>query len=312
MGATTSTLTPIAASTFAGDFDNLYIFLVAVSALASLIVIGGMTYFLVKYRRKSANDKTAYIDHNHTLEFIWSFIPFVIFMVIFAWGAFVYYKQRVIPENPYVEIHVKAWQWQWEFQYPNGKTSNDLVAPVNRPVKLIMTSTDVIHSLFVPAFRMKQDVVPGMFTQAWFEANQTGEFQIFCTEFCGTKHSEMLAKVKIITEDEFKSWMWNDSNKGKPLAALGQELFNSKGCTACHSVDGSAKIGPSLQGLIGKERTFTDGSKRVADENYIRDSVLTPQKQIVNGFATVQMTSFQGLLNEDDIKAIAEFIKTLK
>jgi cytochrome c oxidase subunit 2 len=297
-------------STFAADFDNLYSFLIWSSLISGIIMIGGMLYFIFKYNRKGPNEKTAYISHNALLEFLWSFIPLVLFMAVFVWGWVVYYKQRHAPAGA-MEVHVTARQWLWEFEYKNGKKSPDLYVPVNVPVKLLMTSADVIHSFYVPSFRQKQDVVPGMYTTTWFEAKEVGTYQVFCTEFCGTAHSSMLAKVHVLDQAAYDQWMGADPNAGKSLAERGADLYKVKGCNACHSLDGSKVIGPSFKGVWGRSEVYADGSKGVVDENYVRESILNPQAKLVQGYPP-NMPSFQGVLNDEEIKSIIEFMKTVK
>ncbi|MBK9041035.1 MAG: cytochrome c oxidase subunit II [Bdellovibrionales bacterium] len=307
---------PPQASTFAGQWDLLYDSLLLVSFLGGAILIVAMLYFIVKYRRRTDTDKTAYISHNYYLEFLWTFIPLLVFLGVFAWGAYVYYLQRKVPENA-IEIGVTGWQWRWDFQYKSGKkTTNELVVPINTPVKLVMTSGDVIHSLFIPSFRTKQDAVPGMYTMLWFEANQLGTFQIFCTEFCGLQHSNMLAKLKVLPQNEFNEWLsLSDSGQGKAgdsPAQRGSALYQSKACSACHSLDGKTVIGPSFKEIFGKTELLSDGSSALVDENYIRESILNPNAKVVKGFTPGQMPPFQGQLTDDEITDLIEFIKTVK
>jgi cytochrome c oxidase subunit II len=300
---------PPQASTYAHHVDAVYAFLLWSSLFSGIIMLGGMAYFLLKYRRKTDKDKTPYITHNHTLEFLWSFLPLVLFMVMFAWGAVVYYWQRKMPEGA-LEVLVTARQWSWEFEYRNGKQDAELFVPANTPVKLIMMSQDVIHSLYVPSFRMKQDVVPGMYTAVWFQATEKGEFQIFCTEFCGTNHSKMLSKVHVMEPSEFDAWLKGGAG-GQTLADKGFALTKTKGCIACHSADGSKVIGPTFKGIFGRSEAMADGSTITVDENYIRESILTPQAKLVAGFPPT-MPPFQGVLDEDQIKAIIEYLKSVQ
>jgi len=302
---------PPAISTYAHEFDSLYSFLIWASLVSGIIMLGGMIYFVFKYGRQSDNDKTAYISHNIILEFLWSFIPLCLFMVVFAWGWYVYHDMRNVPEGA-MEIHVTGRQWLWEFEYKNGKKmTNEFYVPAGVPVKLIMTSEDVIHSFYVPSFRMKQDVVPGRYTMAWFEANEQGTYQVFCTEFCGTAHSAMLAKVHVVSMDEYHKQLGADPNAGKTPAEIGQSLYKTKGCNACHSIDGSKVIGPTFKGVFGREEQISDGSTIKVDEEYIRESIMSPNAKIVKGF-TPQMPSYQGQFSEEELRAVIEFLKTLK
>lgn len=306
------TLMPTAATEIARDVNSLYTFLLWASFVSCAILIGGMVYFVFKYKRKSDNDKTAYITHNTFLEFLWSFIPLVIFLFVFAWGWNVYHDMRKMPENA-LEIHVFGRQWAWTAEYKNGVKATELVVPINQPVKLIMTSEDVIHSFFVPSFRIKQDVVPGRYTALWFNADKLGEFHVFCTEFCGTSHAGMITKLKVVTKEEFDKWLIEESEVGSlPLAQRGAKLFQVKACASCHNVDNPAnKVGPSLYQVLGKNREFADGSSAVADENYLRHSILDSKAQVVKGFQPV-MPAFQGQLSETELSALIEYIKELK
>lgn len=309
--ANSSSFMPPAVTQIAEQYDNLYSFLLISSAIACFILIGGMIYFGIKYKRKTSNDKTAYITHNTFLEFLWSFIPLVIFLAMFVWGWKLYHDMRSMPENAQ-EVHVIARQWSWEFQYKSGKTTgNEFVVPVNTPVKLIMTSKDVLHSFYIPSMRIKQDVVPGRYTSLWFNSQKLGDFNVFCAEYCGTTHSGMLAKIRVVTMPEYEAWL-QENDDALTLAQRGEKLYNSKGCVACHSVDGTPKVGPTWKGIFGKEHDMADGSKVKVDENYIRESVLNPNAKIVKGFAPGVMPAFQGQLDEQQLNALIDFIKGLK
>ena len=302
---------PIQGSTIAKDVDLLFDFTVWSSVIACIILLGGMIFFVVKYQRRSDNDKTAHITHNHLLEFIWSFIPLVIFLGMFYWGWHVYSKMRTFPDNA-LEVSIVGKQWAWDMTYSTGKkVTNELVIPVETPVILNMTSIDVIHSFYVPSFRVKQDVVPGKRSRMWFQSDKLGDYELFCTEFCGTAHSGMIGKVRVVTKAEYDAWIKKDRSTLTP-AELGKDHFVSKGCVACHSVDGSAKVGPSLKGIWGHDVKFTDGTSAIVDENYVRESLLNPQGKYVQGFAGVIMPSFQGIIKEEEITEIIEYIKTLK
>lgn len=318
--ATASTFMPIQGTEVAAKVDRLYEFLLIASFISCVLVIGGLIYFALKYRRRSETDKTAYISHNALLEFAWSFIPFVIFMVAFGWGWYVYHHLRKMPQDA-LEIHVLAQKWSWNFTYKSGKLSvNDLVVPSNRPVKLIMTSKDVIHSFYIPAFRTKQDVVPGRYTSLAFEANKEGIYNIFCTEFCGDGHASMLAKIQVVPAAKFDGWLSGDPSVflGDTAAATlslpeqGLKLYNSRSCVACHSTTDEVKIGPGLKGVYGHPVKLSDGSTVTADDDYIRQSILNPQAKIVAGFEGKMMTTYQGQLTEEELTALLEFIKTLK
>jgi len=302
---------PPKATNIADQVDNLYSFLLWSSLVSCIILIGGMIYFVVKYKRRTDNDKTPYISHNTFLEFLWSFIPLVFFLGFFAWGWWVYHEMRQMPENS-LEVHVFGRQWSWEFVYKSGKSSgNEFVVPVNTPVKLIMTSRDVLHSFYIPSMRIKQDVIPGQYTTLSFNSNKLGDFQVFCAEYCGTTHSGMLAKMRVVTQADYEKWI-QENEEGMTLAQKGQKYYTDKGCVACHSVDGTPKVGPTWKGAFGKERELADGSKAMSDENYLRESILNPNAKVVKGFPAGQMPTYQGQLNEDQVNALIEFIKSLK
>lgn len=309
--AESSSFMPPQGTAIAAQYDNLYAFIVWLSTIASLIVIGGMIYFVMKYRRKTDTDKTPYISHNTFLEFLWSFIPLVIFLAFFGWGWYLYHEMRQMPEDA-LEVHIFGHQWAWDISYKSGKnTTNDFYVPVNTPVKLIMTSRDVLHSFYIPAMRIKQDVVPGMYTTLWFNAEKTGDYQIFCAEYCGAAHSGMLAKMHVVPTSEYETWL-QENDEGLTLAQKGEKLFNSKGCVACHSVDGGTRTGPTWKGLFAAKGHSVDGGTVDVDENYIRESILEPNAKIAKGFPAGVMPSFQGQLTEDQLVALVEYIKTLK
>lgn len=307
-------LMPTAATDVASKVDSLYNFLLVSSFIACVILIGGMIYFAYKYQRKSVHAKSAYITHNTFLEFLWSFIPLVIFLAVFAWGWIIFHEMRKMPDNA-LEIHVRGKQWAWEAEYKSGvKAANLIKVPINRDVKLILSSMDVIHSFYVPSFRIKQDAVPGRYTALWFRANKLGEFHIFCTEFCGTQHSGMIGKLHVVPQEEFDQWLEDESKFSTlPLAKKGEKLFQLKACSGCHSVaDKTVKAGPALYQKFGSQENLSDDSTITVDEQYIRESVLNPSAKIVKGFAAGVMPAFQGQLSEDELSALIEYLKTLK
>ncbi|PJZ71577.1 cytochrome c oxidase subunit II [Leptospira perolatii] len=327
---------PVQASKEAVGVDHLYAFLLISSLISFVILIGGMTWFIFKYRRKTENDKTAYITHNTLAEFIWSFVPLVVLLAIFFWGWAVLSDLRKTGVKGDVEIHVTARQWSWAFQYQDGisitSPSGDhfesdtakstllkpaiVTVPVDQTVRLVMTSVDVLHSFYVPAFRNKMDVVPGRRTTFTFKPTQKGDFTVFCTEYCGTSHSNMMATIRVVGSEEFQAWKTAEEEKLKASlsatpADKGLALYNSKGCNSCHTVDGTPRVGPSFKGIYGSKKQFADGSAGSADDNYIQQSILVPNAKVVKGFPPV-MPSFQGQLSNEDIQNIIEYFKTLK
>lgn len=333
--AVASAFMPPAATTTAGEVDQIYGFLLITSFISFVLLIGGMFYFVYKYQRRSANDKTAYISHNYTLEFLWSFIPFLIFMFVFVWGWKVYHDMRNVPAGA-LEIHVMAKKWDWRFLYKSGKeitsgiddkgqkTPATMVVPVGRPVKLIMASekineasTDrsdrpVLHSFYLPAARIKQDIVPGRFTTLWFNIDKPGDYWVFCTEFCGSGHSAMKAMVKAVPVEEFESWLSAEGGGALTLVDQGKALYASKACVGCHSADGSRVVGPTFKGVFGTSHAVEGGETVKVDEDYIRESILNPNAKVVAGYPAGVMPAYAGQLSDDEIKAIIEFIKTLK
>ncbi len=319
-----STITLPLGSTEAYRVDILHDFLWGVSIVLLLGTTIGMLHFVRKYHQSQKGRETAYILGNHTLEFIWTIIPLILMLFIFGWGYKDYMAMRK-QKNADIEIGVTGVQWRWDFQYSNGrKTLNELYVPRGKNVKLLMTSQDVLHSFYLPYMRIKQDVVPGMYTYLNFTPTDVSNQPVYCAEFCGTSHSDMLAKVIVLEPKEFDTWMVTGKVSGvaksspggveppaKPLAEVGRDLYSAKGCFACHAVDGTKKIGPALNGIFGHEVEFADGSKTVVDENYIRRSILEPQAQLVKGYPP-SMPTFKGLLSEEEIAAMVAFIKAQK
>jgi len=337
---------PVAATDVAQSWDSLYWFLIWVSGFFFVGIVLAMIIFVVKYRKKVHKEST-YI-HGHTgLEIVWTVIPTIILFIMFGWGWNVYEKMTHAPSDS-MEVYVVGKQWLWQFVYKNGTNSiGDLYVPQNKPVKLIMSSEDVIHSMFIPNFRVKQDVVPGMYTHVWFEAKVLGIHQIFCTEYCGTSHSGMLGRVIVLDDQQWKDWQDGkkidvDSLPADPsypgfranhlgeglvdsktdgavkaaggqvsLAEKGKAIVAAKGCVSCHSADGSRMTGPSFKGIYGNDVKLTDGSTVKVDDNYIRESIENPTAKIVEGFPPA-MPPYKGLVDESEIMAITEYIKSLK
>jgi cytochrome c oxidase subunit II len=306
---------PLDASTFAQHIDGLYDFLFWISVVSALAIYAVMFYFILKYRAASREDSKVGDEtshHNTALEITWSVIPMFFLVGIFVAGFKGFVDLRTSPKDA-LEIHVQGQKWKWLFTYPNGHVDSELHVPVDQDVRIIIQSVDVLHSLFIPAFRTKMDAVPGRYTDLWFHATKTGEFPIFCAEYCGTSHSDMLAKAVVHEPGGYESWM--DEIKAKidnmnPVE-LGQLMYDQQGCKTCHSVDGATLVGPSWKGLFGSQRTFADGSSAVADENYITNSINNPVGQVVQGFSPA-MPTYQGKLNDKQINGIIEYIKTLK
>ena len=344
---------PVAATDIAQDWDTLYWFLIYVSAFFFIGIVVAMLVFAIKYR-KAVHKKPKYI-HGHTgLEIVWTIIPSILLFVMFGWGWSVYTDMTHAPTDA-MEVRVIGKQWLWQFVYKNGTSSiGDLYVPVNRPVKLIMSSEDVLHAFFIPNFRVKSDVVPGMYTHVWFEAKVPGIHQAFCTEYCGTSHSGMLARVIVLTEPQWNDWLAGKkidvdslpadptypgyrSNRlgegveqptavqtgatgttGTPaqlsLADKGKALLSAKGCVACHTSDGSKLVGPSYKGIYGSDVKVVADGKTITvkvDDNYIRESIENPQAKVVEGYPP-SMPTYKGLVSEEEIASIIEYIKSVK
>jgi cytochrome c oxidase subunit 2 len=308
-----SLLMPVEGTAYAHQVDTLYLFLIYFSAFFFLLVAGLLTVFIIKYRRRSEDDRTPHITHHRGLEFVWTFIPLALVMLIFVWGLRTYMEAAVAPAGA-DEIHVTARQWLWEFEYPNGvRGINELHVPLNKPVKLIMTSEDVIHSFYVPTFRIKQDIVPDTYTQLWFQATEPGLHRLECAEYCGKGHSEMLGKIYVDDEAAYAKWLQTggEAGKGVPPVQWGRTIYETRGCNTCHSIDGTPGQGPSFKGIFGNPVHLVGGRTMLVDENYIRECVLTPEKNRVAGFPPI-MPTFQGILTNRDIDGVVAFIKSLK
>jgi cytochrome c oxidase subunit 2 len=306
-----SVILPVEGTRHAGAVDNLYFFLVYLGVFFFLLIAGLLTYFVIRYRRRGPDDRTPHITHNHKLEVTWTVIPLAIVMVIFFWGFHTYMDAAVSPGEA-MEIQVTAKKWLWQFEYPNGvRTLNELHVPLGKPVRLVMTSEDVIHSFYVPTFRIKQDVVPDTYTQLWFTATEPGLHRLLCAEYCGRSHSDMMGKIFVDDEKKYNDWLETGGDEGKnmPLAQFGAMLYQTRGCHTCHSLDGSRGEGPSFRGVFGHQITLQGGAAITADENYIRESILRPQAKVVAGFQPI-MPTFEGMLREREINALVEFIKS--
>ncbi|HYM75478.1 MAG TPA: cytochrome c oxidase subunit II [Candidatus Dormibacteraeota bacterium] len=299
-------LWPDRASSTAGNVDALFIFLVIVSGMMTLLIFTAVVYFAARYRHRKGV-LAEQIEGSTPLELTWSIIPMGVFLVIFAWGAVVYFRGRTPPRDS-TEVYVVAKQWMWKLEHAEGQREiNELHVPVGRDVKLIMTSQDVIHSFYVPAFRMKQDVLPGRYTVAWFRATKPGTYHLFCAEYCGTQHSGMVGSIVVQEPAQYEAWMSGGTTG--PLSATGEKIFAELGCVTCHRADTQGR-GPNLVGVFGKPVQLEDGRMITADENYVRESILDPGAKIVKGFKPV-MPTFQGLVSEEQLNALVAYVKSL-
>jgi cytochrome c oxidase subunit 2 len=305
---------PEQASTFSGMVDwafNLYYW---ISIFFFVLVVGLMVLFVVKYlRRRPDQLASGQMIHNTLLETSWTVIPLLIVMGLFFIGMRGWWHMRIAPTNA-VTIDVIGMKWNWTFNYPQGYSNDTLVVPVHQPVRLRVTSTDVIHGLYVPAFRTKVDVVPGRYQSLWFEATKTGVFPVLCTQYCGTSHSYMLSAVKVLEREDYEEWLTEAaaaSGGSMPPEEFGASVYTKRGCNACHTVDGAPGIGPTWKGLWGSSRSLLSGESVTADAAYISLSVLDPASQIVAGFPPI-MPSFKGILSDREIEALTAYIQTLK
>jgi len=300
-------LWPASASSHSLPVDLLYIFLVVLSAVMTLGIFVTIVIFGAKYRRGHGREAQP-IEGSLILEIAWSVIPLGIFMVIFVWGAVLFFDLRTPPRDS-TEIYVVGKQWMWKLQHMEGaREINQLHVPVNKDIKLVMTSQDVIHSFFIPAFRIKQDVLPGRYTTLWFRATQTGTYRLLCTQYCGTLHSGMIGEVYVMTPTDYQAWLTGAAPVGS-LAQDGYTLFQQLGCHTCHNMEVQGR-GPNLRGVYGSQVQLEDGRVVTADENYIRESILNPGAKIVSGFKNI-MPSWQGQINDEQLNSLVAYVKSL-
>lgn len=303
------------ASTHAGSVDTLFFVLIAMSAIVIIGVVSTLIYFVLKYRRGKDADRTNPAETHHKLELTWTLIPLVLSLGVFVWAGRLFFQVYDVPPNS-MEIFVIGKQWMWKFQHPDtGQIEiNELHVPAGRPIKLTMTSEDVIHSLYVPAFRIKQDLLPGRYTTVWFQATETGSYHLFCAEYCGTDHAGMTGQVIVMPEADYVAWAGGGgaADGGQPVSAAqaGERIFTQSGCIGCHKLDGTQGVGPSLVGAFGKEVKLVSGETVTADEAYMRRSILEPATQVVEGYQPI-MPPYQGQLNEDQVLQLIAYLKSL-
>lgn len=300
---------PEPASNFAGSVDAVFMFVLLTCLFFAVLVTVVATYAAFKYRRTSPGEVGSTLEGNLVLEIGWTVIPLGIALIMFVWGAVVYVNFRTDPKNT-LNIYVVGKQWMWKAQQPNGKREiNELHLPVNRDIKLILGSEDVIHNFYVPAFRVKMDVVPGRYNTMWFRPTKVGRYHFFCSQYCGTNHAVMGGWVTVMDPADYAAWLSNEAGNLDPASA-GQQLFTQLACITCHFSDGTGRA-PSLNGVYGAKVLLADGSTITADEAYIRESILQPNAKIVAGFQPV-MPTFQGLVTEEQIMNLTAYIKSLQ
>jgi len=303
-------LYPEQASNFAPQVDSLMIFIIVICLFFAVGITAAVIYFFFRYRRRSPNETGEPIHGDMRLEVAWIVLPFFLLLAMFGWGAVIFVDFRHMPKDT-LDIYVVGKQWMWKLQQPNGRREiNELHVPIGRNIRLIMASEDVIHDFFVPAFRVKMDVVPGHYNEMWFRPTKTGTYHFFCSQYCGTNHAVMGGDVVVMEPDEYSQWLSGASATSADPVTEGEKLFSQLACVTCHLSDGKGR-GPSYNGVFGSKVKLADGTVVVADDAYIRESILVPNAKIVAGYAPV-MPSFQGLVTEDQIIALTAYIKSMK
>jgi cytochrome c oxidase subunit 2 len=304
-------LFPPSASSVATEMDLLYLFIAAVSAFSVVLVAALVVVFAIKFRRRHADEVGADIHGSLILELTWTFIPFVLAMIMFVWGADLFFRLSRPPVDA-MEFFATGKQWMWKVQHPSGvREINELHVPLGRPIRITLGSEDVIHDFSIPAMRVKMDAVPGKLTTLWFTPTVAGTYHLFCAEYCGTKHSGMIGQVTVMPPQEYEAWIGGGVPGASP-AALGEKHFTDLGCASCHKADGTG-IGPTLNGVFGHTVALVGGASATADENYLRESIVNPQAKVVNGYPNPSpMPSFQATASEEQIMQLIAYIKTLK
>jgi len=304
-------LFPTQASSLAPEIDNLYLGVIAITAFFAIIVVVCVIYFAIKYRDHTGDKVGAPITGSVPLELGWSLIPFFISIGIFVWASVVFFHIVRAPDQT-LEIYSTGKRWMWRFQHIDGQREiNELHVPVGRAVRVVFTSEDVLHDLFIPAFRVKADAVPGRYSAIWFEPTKVGEYHLFCAEYCGTRHSGMIGTVYVMEQADYQTWLsGGGAMTGGTMLQRGEALFTQLACVTCHLPDGTGR-GPSLVGLYGSQVTLDTGAEVTADESYLRESILMSQAKTVQGYERI-MPTFQGLINEDGVAALIEYIKSMQ
>jgi cytochrome c oxidase subunit 2 len=302
-------LFPDSASSFSWQVDALYFYLILISVAFTVPIVAAIFYFMIKYRAKEKFATPEEMHGSIVLETTWSIIPFIISMTIFLGGAIVYYEQYRLPDDG-MDVYVVGKQWMWKVQHSTGQREiNELHVPVGRRIKLTMTTEDVIHSFYIPAFRTKADVVPGRYTYMWFEATKPGKYHLYCAEYCGLNHSGMGGWIYVMEQRDYDNWLAGNVSGQTPVE-MGKDLFENKlGCASCHA-GGPQQRGAKLEGIYGKEVKFVGGGSAIVDDEYIRNSILNPSAQIVEGYQPI-MPTFQGQVTEEQLMALVAYIKSL-
>jgi cytochrome c oxidase subunit II len=302
-------LWPVSASSVSGQFDLLFVVLLVLCTAVSVGVAVFLVYSAIRYHRKNENELGSQTRYNIPIEAVWTIIPFILFMGFYVWGAELYFHIQRPPDNA-INIYVVGKQWMWKIQHPEGQREiNELHIPVGRPVKLTMTSEDAIHSFFVPAFRTKQDVLPGRYTMTWFEATKPGKYHLFCSQYCGTDHSGMIGWIYAMSSVDYQTWLTQGAPEGS-LASDGEKYFHQFGCANCHHF-GRQGRGPDLRNLYMRPVLLITGQTIIADETYLRSKLRDPDAQVPWGFSSGVMPNFTGVVSEEQILALISYIKAL-
>ncbi len=290
--------------------DALYLFVIGISIVMTVLIFACVFWFAIKYRRRSPNEVPKQIHGSVKLEIAWSVIPFCIMLVMFAWGTELYYKNYTPPPNT-LDVYVTGKQWMWKVEYPGGQREIDaLHVPTGRPVKLTLASEDVIHSFYVPAFRIKHDVVPGQYEVLWFQATTPGRYHIFCAEYCGTGHASMGGWVTVMDPAGYEAWLAAQTTPATQMRDEGEKLFAKYSCSSCHAGDNSGR-GPSLRNVFGHPVQLADGRIVTADEDFVRESMVHPGAKVLAGYRAGVMPSFQGQISEEQMLELVVYIKSL-
>ncbi|MCL4851728.1 MAG: cytochrome c oxidase subunit II [Bryobacteraceae bacterium] len=299
---------PDSASSISDAVDALYLWLTTVSTIMTLLIFLAIGYFAIRYRRREPGEVPTPVLGSLRLEILWSVIPFLVMLSFFTWGTYLYFHSQTSPKGG-MEVFITGKQWMWKIQHPSGpREINELHVPIGVPVNLTLASEDVIHSFFVPAFRIKKDVVPGRLNRVWFQATKPGKYHLFCAEYCGTEHSGMIGWVYAMERHEYEQWLSGGGGEGS-MASRGEKLFQQYGCASCHTMETAGRC-PSVRGLYGRQVLLRGGEQVTADDSYLRESILNPRAKIVAGFEPI-MPTFQGQINEEGLLQIIAYIKSL-
>src|ERR1700735_901320 len=301
-------LRPDAASSIAEGVDHLYFALTFITLFFTFVIFSTILFFMVKYRRRAENERPADTEDNLGLELTWTIIPTLICAGLFLWASSLYFENSR-PPSASTEIFVIGKQWMWHIQHPEGvREINELHVPVGVPVKLTMTSEAVIHDFYIPAFRVKKDVVPGRYSSLWFQATKVGTYHLFCAQYCGVDHAEMLGWVYVMSPADYETWL-SSGTPSQTMVQIGEKTFNKLGCASCHLSEGTGR-GPSLVGIYGKEETLKNGDKRLVDEAFIRQAIVNPNSVVLTKYPAI-MPTFQGQLNEEQVLQLVAYVKSL-